>query len=164
MKVYEMESVLLAGISKREFLEKLIEHCWQIIYLTRTNKVKHNLSSYRAHQTAIFHTKVSLPPLSMEIDCFKFKHGILQLLNWEKEERELLDGIPYLELQYELHLENNLAHQLAVKTVLSYLDLPYINAITKHVKVLRGDLSEFITNYDEFVDTMLKCGYQKHLE
>lgn len=163
VKLYEMESVDQSGMSKRDFLEALLGHGWQIIYLTRTNKLKHNLSSYRAHETSIFHTEKVLPPVAMTIDCFKFKHGVKHLISWGNEERELLNGLPYLEIEYERHLENGLSHQSAVKTILDYVGLPHRIAQTKHKKVLRGDLKSLISNYDEFVEEMTLNGFGEYL-
>lgn len=164
VKLYEMASVDQSGMTKRAFLEALLQHGWQIIYLTRKNKLKHNLSSYRAHETAIFHSEEVLPSVSRPIDCFKFKHSMLQLIRWEEDERKLLTDLPHLEIQYERHLENGLSHQSTVKTILDYVGLPHRTAETKHKKVLRGELKALITNYDVFVEEMTNEGFGRYLE
>ncbi len=164
MKLYEMESVDRAGIAKRDFLEALIENGWKIIYLTRKNKLKHNLSSYRAQETSIFHTDKIIPTESMPVNCFIFTHGINQLLKWEKEERELLENLPFLEIQYERHLENGLSHQSTVECILEYLNLPIRSAQTWHKKVIQGGIKSVISNYEELEEVMINSGYEKYLD
>lgn len=163
IKVYQMESIVQSEHSKREFLEGLLENGWQFIYLTRTNKLKHNLSSFRAQESSIFHTEVKLPEFTTTIDCFKFKHGVDQLLKWEAEELELLENLPYLKIEYERHLENELSHASTIKKILDYLELPHRPFETKLKKVIRGDLSSIITNYDEFAEEMRAAGYGDYL-
>lgn len=163
VKVYQMESVVQSELSKREFLEGLLANGWQIIYLTRTNKLKHHLSSIRAQESSIFHTEVVLPSFTTSIDCFQFKHGVNQLLKWEAEELELLENLPYLKIEYEQHLENELAHQSTIHAILEYLELPQRPVETRHKKIIRGELQSIITNYDEFAEEMRAAGYYEYL-
>ena len=163
VKVYQMESVVQSELSKREFLEGLQQNGWQFIYLTRTNKLKHYLSSMRAEQSAIYHTEERLPTFTTTVDCFQFKHGVQQLEKWEAEELELLENLPYLKIEYERHLENGLSHASTIKTILDYLELPHRPFQTKLKKVIRGELSAIVTNYDEFAEEMRAAGYGEYL-
>jgi hypothetical protein len=163
IKVYEMASVIQSGMSKREFLDHLIEQGWQIVYLTRTNKIKHTLSSYRAHESSIFHTNEILPIKNFTIDCFKFKHSVGQFFKWESEEKQILNGLPYMKVEYELHLENQESHQSTINAILNYLELPLRTVSTKHKKVIRGELETIIANYAEFAEEMRTAGYGEYL-
>lgn len=163
IKVYQMESVVQSELTKREFLEGLLERGWQFIYLTRSNKLKHYLSSMRAQESSTYHTEVRLPAFTTSVDCAQFKHGVDQLVKWEAEELELLDKLPYLPIEYERQLENGLSHSSTIKTIMNFLELPQRKAETKHQKVIRGELSSIITNYDEFAKEMHTAGYGEYL-
>lgn len=163
VKVYQMESVVQSELSKREFLEGLHQNGWQFIYLTRKNRLKHMLSSVRAQESSIYHTETVLPAFTTTVDCYQFKHGVQQLEKWEAEELELLENLPYLKIDYERHLENGLSHASTIKTILDYLDLPHRPFQTKLKKVIRGELSAIITNYDEFAEEMRAVGYGNYL-
>jgi LPS sulfotransferase NodH len=164
IKVYEMESVVRSGISKRDFIIGLIENGWQIVYLTRTNKLRHNLSSLRSQETSVFHTESILPFTSFTVDCFKFKHSTNQLIKWNEEEREILKDLPILEIQYEKHLENSFSHQSTINTILDHLKLPHRKVFTKHKKVIRGELKSLIENYEEFSKVMKQNGFGEYLD
>jgi LPS sulfotransferase NodH len=163
VKVYQMTSVVQSNLSKREFLEGLLENGWQLIYLKRRNRLKHLFSSVRAQESSIYHTETILPTFTTTVDCFQFKHGVKQLERWEVEELELLENLPYLTIEYERHLENEESHTATIKTILDYLELPERPFQTKLKKVVRGELSSIITNYDEFAEEMRAAGYGEHL-
>jgi LPS sulfotransferase NodH len=163
IKVYQMESVVQSELSKREFLEGLVENGWQLIYLTRRNKLKHLFSSLRAQESSVYHTETVLPTFSTTVDCFQFKHGVKQLERWKTEELELLENLPYLTIEYERHLENEESHSSTINTILDYLEIPHRPCQTKLKKVVRGELSSIITNYDVFAEEMRAAGYGEHL-
>jgi hypothetical protein len=163
IKVYQMESVVKSDLSKRAFLEGLIENGWQLIYLTRRNRLKHLFSSVRAEESSIYHTATILPAFTTTVDCFRFIHGVKQLERWEAEELELLENLPYLTIEYESHLENEESHTSTIKKILDYLELPYRPFQTKLKKVVRGELISIITNYDEFAEEMRLAGYEEYL-
>ncbi len=163
IKVYQMESVVKSELSKREFLEGLLENGWQFIYLKRRNRLKHLFSSVRAQESSIYHTETILPSFTTTVDCFQFKHGVKQLERWETEELELLEHLPYLTIEYERNLENEESQSSTIKTILDYLELPERPFQTKLKKVVRGELSSIITNYDEFAEEMRAAGYGEHL-
>lgn len=163
VKVYQMTSVVQSNLSKREFLEGLLENGWQFIYLKRRNRLKHLFSSVRAQESSIYHTEKILPAFTTTVDCFQFKHGVKQLEKWEKEELELLENLPYLTIEYERHLENEISHPSTIQTILSYLDLPFRPCETKLKKVVRGELQSIISNYDEFAEEIRAAGYGEYL-
>lgn len=163
IKVYQMESVMKSDLSKREFLEGLIENGWKFIYLTRRNRLKHLFSSVRAQESSIYHTETILPAFTTTVDCFRFKHGVKQLERWEAEELGLLEKLPYLTIEYERHLENEESHTSTIKTILDYLELPHRPFQTKLKKVVRGELSSIIKNYNEFAEEMRLAGYEEYL-
>jgi hypothetical protein len=158
-----MESVVQSELSKREFLEGLVENGWQLIYLTRRNRLKHLFSSLRAQESSIYHTETVLPTFSTTVDCFQFKHGVKQLERWKTEELELLENLPYLTIEYERHLEIEESHSSTINTILDYLEIPHRPCQTKLKKVVRGELSSIITNYDVFAEEMRAAGYGEHL-
>jgi LPS sulfotransferase NodH len=164
IKVYQMESVVQSELSKRDFFEGLQQNGWQFIYLTRKNRLKHLLSSVRAQESSIYHTETVLPVFTTTVDCFQFKHGVQQLEKWEAEELELLENLPYLKIEYERDLEDGLSHAATIEKILDYLDLPHRPFETKLKKVIRGELSSIITNYDEFAEEMRAAGYEEFLK
>lgn len=163
VKVYQMESVVQSELSKRAFLEGLLEQGWQFIYLKRRNRLKHLFSSIRAQESSIYHTETILPAFTTTVNCFQFKHGVKQLEKWEAEEQELLENLPYLTIEYERDLENESSHAATINTILDYVELQHRPFATRLKKVVRGELKSIITNYDEFAEEMRAAGYGEFL-
>lgn len=152
VKIYQL-SVLSPRTNPKKFLKRFHNQNWKIIYLRRENKVYHALSNIVAKARGDYH-KYSKEPESIRVTIDTTELGALvkERIQHEKDEKEVLDGLNYLEVIYERDLEHEHQHQLTANKVLNFLEMEPCKVSTPHVKVNTTPLQELISNYDEFIE------------
>ena len=139
----------------------MIDDGFKIIYLNRTNILKHAVSNMRA-QSLGYHQlkkdkrqfeKIYLDPsdlerwmdLSRALQCY---------------ESRLLDGLPHLNLTYEHNLEHEENHQATINHVCSYLSVQTIECTTDYTKISPTALVDSVSNFDQVVSHLSKGKYK----
>jgi LPS sulfotransferase NodH len=164
---YQIQSVQSPRAPRTDFLRILHEeHGFQLLYLRRTNLLRHALSNIRARKEG-FHQKKSdpnseRPPIHVDPDT---------VVQWMREsealsdyERELLEGLPYLSLTYEDHIRNPNAHQATVDTICEFLGIPSAPVESSYRKVAPPSLEEGVANYDDLVRRLKGTKYTDYLD
>jgi len=136
---------------KKKFLKELVNNDYRIIYLERKNSLLQALSVLYAMQRNVWHykneaktkdTKITLPPdrlanMIHEFEQFKIK------------EQALLEGLPYMYLNYEVDLEQTANLKATVHKLEDYLNLSLQAPKLNLKKVTPKKLSSFLSNYQE---------------
>jgi len=137
-----------------------------VLYLRRTNLLRHALSNIRARRDT-FHrtddeTDGSRPALHVNPE---------HVLSWMRSsktlgeyERTLLDGVPHLPLTYEEHLRDPDHHQTTVDTVCDYLDVASATVHTSQQKLAPRSLQAGVANYDELARCLQDTPYEQYLD
>lgn len=164
VKVYHLGKDRKRPVDARAFLERLHAEDWKVIYLRRTNKVRHALSNIVAVHRGDYHKfGREDEPLRVTVKCSELVWRVNGRLAFEAAEREALRGRPHHEVIYEDDLADASRHQATADRVLDYLGLEPRPVSTRHRKVNDVPLSELITNYDAFVDCVEAHGWGGYL-
>lgn len=164
---YQIRSVQSSREPREDFLRILHEeHGFQLLYLRRTNLLRHALSNIRARKER-FHQKKSdanteRPPLHVDPE------NVVEWMQSSEElnayEQELLDGLPYLSLTYEEHIRDPSDHQSTVDTICEFLGVPSAPVESSYRKVAPPSLEEGVANYGELVRHLKGTKYATYLE
>ncbi|WP_296717308.1 hypothetical protein [Erythrobacter sp.] len=152
-------------LDPQTFLRGLAEEGWRIIYLTRTDRVRHVLSGLVAEARNNYH-KLDDRPVTTAVTVRRatLEAWIAQRRALEQEERAALAGLDYHEVVYERDLEQAAAHQQTIDRVLDFLDLSHRSVSTPFRKVNARPLREIVANYDEFSKWLAEMGLESALK
>ena len=163
VKIYHLTS-RAEPINPSEFLKALSIDGWKIIYLRRRNKINHVLSNLIAKQRGSFKKLDDKEEsFNLSINKTNLVNRVKQRFKHEESELHAIEGLDYLEINYEDDLENSASHQLTINKVLDYLSLPHRSASTELRKVNKQAQKDIILNYDEFVECLVENGWQEFL-
>ena len=169
VKIYQLERDQQQDAKKT--LEDFHQHGWKIIYLKRTNILRHAISDIRSDATGMFHKvegkKVSQeggggrPKIRIEpeqlITTMKFRETYL------KKEVAALDTVPYLTIEYEKDLINPDVQREALNRIFDFLDLPHHDAETSFKKVTSKNIADDVENFDELEKVLHQEGFESYL-
>jgi hypothetical protein len=147
-------------------LDKICTSGYQIISLKRRNILRQTISHmYALHRNKFHHYEAQGNQKFDEfIVDFDFLANELKLFeNFKKLHSRLLRNHPHLDLYYEDDLLDISKHQQTVDRVTDFLDVETSQVSTQLRKTTPKDLSEFITNYDEFVAYLSQTKYADYL-
>jgi len=163
---YQVRDVQTALEAPEAFVRTLHrEDGFQVLYLRRSNLLRHALSNIRARRETFHRTSnqdsSSRPALHVDPE---------QVVEWMQSsealatyEKKLLDDVPYLSLTYEEHLRNPKAHQSTVDTVCEYLDVDPAPVETAHQKLAPRSLRAGVQNYDELARHLQNTPFAQYL-
>jgi LPS sulfotransferase NodH len=163
---YQVRDVQTALDAPRRFLRTLHhDDGFQVLYLRRTNLLRHALSNIRARRDTFHRTgdedAPSRPALHVDpehvVDWMRSSEALATY------EHELLDGVPHLSLTYEDNLRDPEAHQSTVDTVCAYLGIPSASVETTHQKLAPRSLRAGVENYDELARHLRDTPYEQYL-
>lgn len=166
VKIYQLARDRKSPVDPAVFLETLYKKDgWKVIYLQRKNKVMHALSNLIAKHRGNYH-KLSddKEEFKIVVNCEKFVKRVNERFYFEKAEKKALANVEYHEVVYEEDLEKSDTHQNTVDRILTYLSLDNRKATTEYRKINTQSPKDLIVNYDEFVDCVVKQGWQEFLE
>lgn len=165
VKIYQLIDQNYQMIEPGKFLRKLHSEGWNIIYLNRQNILRQLISKEIAMQSNVYHRKnqvkiskkyfIDLERLSWELDLR------IQLL---AQERQHLQGLNYVGVNYESDLLDGLQHQSTVDRILDHLGLQHRPVQTKFHKTGQKNLSDSISNFDEFLSLIKTKGWESYLD
>ena len=117
---YQLLELQSTVTDKKGFLAQLVEDDYQIIYLERTNSLLQALSVLYAMQRNVWHSKndAKIKHTKITLDPDKLATMIYECEQFKIKERSLLQGLPYLYLNYE----NDLAQPENLPTTIKKLE------------------------------------------
>lgn len=164
---YQLKDVQRPPGPREEFLRTLHhEHDFQILYLHRTNLVRHALSNIRARRET-FHRKKSDPdaePTALHVDPDHVLEWMQSSEALNEYEHSLLDDVPHLSLTYEEHIRHADDHQSTVDLVCDFLGIEPGPVESSYRKVAPPSLQDQVANYEELVQRLEGTPYAKHLD
>lgn len=156
-------------MNPREFVLDLYNQGWKIINLSRRNYLRSQVSHYVGRHRGFMHITTSQKASAFKeskvtIDCKDLIDGIERRDKYREKEKEILQGLNYIEVVYEddLLLQEN--HQRTCNKVFDHLDIEPVSVKAKLKKTTSSKLSEVIENYEEVVESLGKTKYANLLE
>ena len=149
-----------------KFIENLSRNGWKIIYLKRNNVLQKAISDLSANTRKQWHDTSETPLIKapVPIDCQK----LIKLLEWyekiNKQEQQIIQRIPSLQLIYETHFLNSDQHQKTLDSIFSYLGTYSVPVNTKLRKISSQNLADDIQNYEQVVNFIKTTKYSQFLD
>lgn len=149
------------------FLRDLLDSGFRLLYLRRTNLLRHALSNIAAREHG-FHVLKNEPGSAPAERRLTVEPE--QVLQWmrgsdglARYEASTLTGLPHLSLTYEEHLEDEGQHQATVDRICDYLEVSSGPVQTDHRKAAPRDLSSYVTNHEELLRFLRQTEYSDQL-
>jgi LPS sulfotransferase NodH len=139
------------------FLRAMHADGWQILYLERTDRLRHGLSLLRLKETRRGHKRQSSGTGEIQrdrgvvIDIGGLVRDIEFLNRMHAEETKALTGLPCLRLTYEADLCSPQRQQATVDRICDWLGLPRQAVSTDLAKLAPRNLREQIANLDDVI-------------
>lgn len=138
---------------------------FRVLYLHRTNLLRHALSNIRARREQ-FHRKKGTAPSQARALRVDPDH----VLEWMRSsealsdyEDRLLDGVPHLSLTYENNVQDPEAHQETVDEICAFLGVESAPVESTYEKIAPPSLREGVANYDDLAQRLEGTPYEKYL-
>ncbi|MFB6097515.1 MAG: hypothetical protein ABEK84_00055 [Salinibacter sp.] len=164
---YQIKDVQRPPGRREDFIRTLhYEHGFQILYLRRTNLLRHALSNIRARRDT-FHRKKSDPddgPRALHVDPDHVVEWIESSEALNEYEHALLDDVSYLSLTYEEHIRQAEDHQSTVDTVCDFLGIESGPVESSYRKVAPPSLRDQVANYEELAQRLDGTPYAEYLD
>jgi len=164
---YQVRDVQTELESPRDFIRDLYNEGFSILYLRRTNLLRHALSNIRARREQ-FHKKKGD---SGATEARALRVDPEHVLDWMQSsdalrdyEKQLLEGVPHLSLTYEQHIRDPETHQATIDEICSFLEVESIPIESSYEKIAPPSLQEGVANYEELVGRLRNTAYEKYLE
>jgi LPS sulfotransferase NodH len=157
VKIYQLENDHKVE-SVRDFLSVLIHQGYKIIYLNRDNVVQHAYSNVKRSTTGVTHVHKKLnEKQKITISAAQLMKEILTRIRLKEVEREVLEGLDYLQISYESDLLDGSFHLQTVNRIRGYLGLSLLTSVSSKLqKITDRSLADEITNYDEVMFALKK--------
>ena len=142
------------------------EHGFHILYLRRTNRLRHALSNIRARRDT-FHRKMSDPdpgPTALRVDSDHVVEWMERSEALHAYEQRLLHDVPHLSLTYEAHIRHADAHQSTVDAICDYVGIDSGPVESSYRKTAPASLRDRVANYDELAARLAGTRYEPYLE
>jgi len=164
---YQIRSVQTRLDAPDTFLRDLHEERgFDILYLRRTNLLRHALSNIRARREQ-FHRKTSDAGGAASALRVDPEH----VIDWMESsealrayEERLLDGVPHLSLTYEAHIRDASRHQETVDEVCAFLGVESAPVESSYQKLAPPSLRDSVANYDELARRLEGTAYASYLD
>ena len=164
---YQVRDVQTA-LNRPEALLRMLwdEHGFQILYLRRTNLLRHALSNIRARREQ-FHQKkddAAAEARALHVDPDAVMEWIHSSEALGAYEGKVLEGVPHLSLTYEEHIRNPEDHQQTVDDICAYLGVESAPIESSYRKMAPPSLREGIGNYEAVAHRLRGTPYEHYLE
>jgi len=166
VKVYQLEKTQRQDPGK--VLNDLHEGGWKIIYLRRTNLLRHAISDLRSEKTGHFHsTPGGAAPRGTRLKIDVSWDELVQHIEFREEclekEHAALAGLPYLTIEYEQNLMGEDAQRDTMNRVYEFLGVPSHDASTGFKKVTSKNIGDDVANFDDLTARLEASGYAQYL-
>lgn len=142
------------------------EEGFQILYLRRTNLLRHALSNIRARREQ-FHQKrddAAAEAQALHVDPDAVMKWMRSSETLGTYEERLLDGVPHLSLTYEEHIRDPGDHQQTVDEICAYLGVESAPIESSYRKIAPLSLREGIDNYEAVARRLHGTSYERYLD
>lgn len=164
---YQIRDVQTRLDPPEDVIQRLYEkYGFHILYLRRTNLLRHALSNIRARREQ-FHQKKT----DEQKDARALQIDPEHVLEWMQSsealgdyEQQLLSGVPYLSLTYEEHIRDPEAHQETVDEICSFLNVQSAPVESDYEKRAPKALRDRVANYEELARRLRGTPYESYLE
>ncbi len=164
---YQIRDVQTRLARPTSVLRRLHEqHGVRILYLRRTNLLRHALSNIRARREQ-FHRKKGEDPAqrrALRVDPDNVLAWMRSSEALKEYEERLLEGVPHLSLTYEQHLRDAEQHQPTVDTVCSFLGVASAAVESSYEKVAPPSPRDGVANYDALARRLRETPYASYLD
>lgn len=144
----------------KAFVSSLHKAGWKIIYLRRNNYLRRSLSSLAAQKRGVRHVHGDENKLQkIHVDSAKLLERIKVSEQRVAQDEMILEGIPYLLIEYEKELLDQSQHSLSCRKIFEYLHIPTVDVQTKLTRTSTNDLSKTIDNYEEIKKVLENTKY-----
>jgi LPS sulfotransferase NodH len=141
------------------------EDGFKVLYLRRTNLLRHALSNIRARQEGFSRKKGEQTEAgALEVDPETVIEWMRSSEAYEDYEERLLEGVPHLSLTYEENIRDPRHHQETVEDICEFLGIESAPVQTQYKKMAPPSLREGVANYDALVRRLTGTRYAKYLE
>lgn len=152
-------------VDMKVFLQSIVDDGFRIIHLRRSNKLAQFLSQRMAEARGQYHKRDDGPETQrVAVD----RQQLIKFMEWRKardgEEAAALEGLDFIEVEYERDLEKPSMHQSTIDRILDCLSLERHPAQTSLRKVNKRSFHEIVENYDEFAAWASELGLADALE
>ncbi len=147
--------------SGHDFLSRLFDDGYRIIYLKRDDVLRHAVSNIAARRFAFHQKKADSArrPNSIHIDPQELLLWMEGSLSLDDYERRVLRNIPHLQLTYERDLEHESDHQRTVDRICDFVGITTGEVRCEYRKSTPASLTEYIANYEELAETLEASPY-----
>lgn len=164
---YQLRDVQTRLDAPESFLRALHdEHGFRVLYLRRTNLLRHALSNIRARREQFHQSKRGTRKGGQSL-----RFDPERVLAWMRSsealagyEARLLEGVPHLSLTYEEHVRSADAHQGTVNEICAFLNVETAPVESSYEKIAPPSLREGVANYDELAARLRGTPYAPYLE
>lgn len=161
VKIYQLSDA--QQTDPAAFLEELRDRSYRIIYLRRSNLLRHAISNEFAEARSSYHDRTDGPRPSLTVDPEKLI-GVMQRRQAHLDnEAAILAGFDYCAVEYESDLLDPVQHQPTANRVFAYLGLGPTPVETDLARSVSGSLSDRIANYDELAAALADTEFNEFL-
>ena len=165
MLSYQMRTIHGMPTNSR-FLHDLADQGVQIIYLKRTNLLRHAISNLYARKRGAYHSSdrkadkaATVTILPEEIEAWM--DGSAALNDYEQA---VLAGVPHTSLTYEGDLSNEEDQMRTYRRLLDQFGLPYTEPKIALRKVTPSDMTQIIENHATLIPALQNSKYGHFLD
>ncbi len=160
-KVYGFKLFCFHLRNKQKAIQRLSRTGWKIIYLKRNNLFEQTISNLIALETKHWHSKPGfvVPTYKVTIPLARLEHSLKTRERWCAFEEASLQGIDFLQIEYEGDLKGAHLHQQAADRVFSYLGLESTPVQSDFRKTDTRSYREILKNYDEILEYIRDTQY-----
>ena len=151
---YQLLEIQTAIPDKKNFLHYLVNNGYKIIYLERSNSLLQALSVLYAMQRNVWHYKqdTDVKTFKIKLNPEKLSNTVLDFEAFKVKEKQLLENIPYLYINYEEDLNPANQMPLTIANLSDFLELPLFQPDIRLKKVTPRQLSKYVSNYREIAN------------
>lgn len=142
------------------------ENHFQVLYLRRSNLLRHALSNIRARREGFEREKNADEAGSgaIRVDPDHVVEWMRSSEALQTYEHRLLEGVPHLSLTYEEHIRDPSRHQDTVDDVCEFLGIESAPTRSRYAKMAPPSLREGVANYDQLALRLEGTEYERFLE
>ena len=156
--------------SPRAFVEQLVDDGYTIVYLRRSNVLRHALSEVVRSASGLTHVRSDAQAETVErasrrvvvdIDALRAAMEVREYY-WEAADA-ILDGLPHLDVEYGRDLLEPERHQIVADAVFEALGLTSVAVSTKLRRINAHTIPELVENYEELATALEGTRWRTYL-
>ncbi len=155
----------------QQFILDLVQDGWQLIYLRRADTFRHAASPLIAKERNLWHvgrrpdkeTEQSTRLKSVKIEPAQVLKAIKNRLESSAREREVLEGLDYLEIVYEEDLLNAESQQKSQVKICKFLNVQLEDLKSPLKKTTTQTIRDAISNYQEIKNHLNDNGFGEYI-